>query len=165
MRGCKEEEEGKIISFSKAEQKRDSDTVATNPTWVMFHELKSRLRRSLSELFHALSPVRKMLPSSIHTVRNLHFLSKNSALISRENCRFFGWKNRENVVSLDFSAVCNFNLTRIIAKKKFGEKLVKMLEFCRNWIFGLKFDFSDSVYAWQMTYYSTFDDMIDDIYD
>ena len=25
-----------------------------------------------------------------HTVRNLHFLSKNSTLISRENCRFFG---------------------------------------------------------------------------
>ena len=24
-----------------------------------------------------------------HTVRNLHFLSKNSTLISRENCRFF----------------------------------------------------------------------------
>ena len=28
-----------------------------------------------------------------HTVRNLHFLSKNSTLISRENCRFFGVKN------------------------------------------------------------------------
>ena len=25
----------------------------------------------------------------VHTVRNLHFLSKNSTLISRENCRFF----------------------------------------------------------------------------
>ena len=25
-----------------------------------------------------------------HTVRNLHFLSQNSTLISRENCRFFG---------------------------------------------------------------------------
>ena len=25
----------------------------------------------------------------IHTVRNLHFLSKNSTLISQENCRFF----------------------------------------------------------------------------
>ena len=29
----------------------------------------------------------------LHTVRNLHFLSKNSTLISRENCRFFGVKN------------------------------------------------------------------------
>ena len=28
--------------------------------------------------------------SMMHTVRNLHFLSKNSTLISRENCRFFG---------------------------------------------------------------------------
>ena len=29
----------------------------------------------------------------LHTVRNLHFLSKNSTLISRENCRFFRVKN------------------------------------------------------------------------
>ena len=28
-----------------------------------------------------------------HTVRNLHFLSKNSTLISRENCRILGVKN------------------------------------------------------------------------
>ena len=28
-----------------------------------------------------------------HTVRNLHFLSKKSTLISRENCRFFRVKN------------------------------------------------------------------------
>ena len=28
-----------------------------------------------------------------HTVRNLHFLSKNSTLIYRENCRFFWVKN------------------------------------------------------------------------
>ena len=37
-----------------------------------------------------------------HTIRNLHFLSINSTLISRENCRFFGWKTRENVVIWDF---------------------------------------------------------------
>ena len=30
---------------------------------------------------------------STHTVRNLHFLSKNSTLISRENCRFFWGEN------------------------------------------------------------------------
>ena len=81
-----------------------------------------------------------------HTVRNLHFLSKNSILISRENCRFFwGWKTRENVVVLDFLAVDNFDFTRKIVKKNFGEKLVKMLGFCQNWIFGQKFDFSNSV--------------------
>ena len=31
--------------------------------------------------------------SYFHTVQNLHFLSKNSALISRENCLFFWMKN------------------------------------------------------------------------
>ena len=84
----------------------------------------------------------------LHTVRNLHFLSENSTLISRENCRFFGWKTRENVVILDFLAVDNFDFTRKIVKKKFDEKLVKMLGFCRNWIFEQKFDFSNSVRVW-----------------
>ena len=51
-----------------------------------------------------------------HTVRNLHFLSKNSTLISREKL-----------------------------SKNLGEKLVKMLGFCQNWISGQKFDFSNSV--------------------
>ena len=30
---------------------------------------------------------------SVHTVRNFHFLSKNSTLICQENCRFFWLKN------------------------------------------------------------------------
>ena len=47
---------------------------------------------------------------------------------------------------LDFLAVDNFDYTIKIIKKKFGETLVKMLGFCRNWIFGQKFDFSNSVY-------------------
>ena len=65
-----------------------------------------------------------------HTVRNLHFLSKNSTLIYRENCWFLGgWKTRENVLVWDFLAVDNFDFTRKIAKKKLGEKLVKMLRF------------------------------------
>ena len=44
------------------------------------------------------------------------FLSKNSTLISRENCRFFGWKTRENVVVLGFLAVDNFDFTRKIVQ-------------------------------------------------
>ena len=68
-----------------------------------------------------------------HTFRNLHFLSKNSTLITQENCRFFFWvKTRENVVVLDFLAVDNFDFTRKIVKKKLSEKLVKMLGFCQN---------------------------------
>ena len=75
-----------------------------------------RQRTMATASFKRLSP--KMIPDSdvsafksykiqiritkemFHTVRNLHFLSKNSTLISRENYRFFG-----------------------------GEKLVKMLWF------------------------------------
>ena len=47
---------------------------------------------------------------------------------------------------LDFLAVDNFDFTRKIVKKNLGEKLVKMLGFCQNWIFGQKFDFSNSVH-------------------
>ena len=64
----------------------------------------------------------------IHTVRNLHFLSKNSTLISQEklsNC--FGVKTRENAEVFDFLAVDNFDFTRKIAKNNLGEKLGKML--------------------------------------
>ena len=47
---------------------------------------------------------------------------------------------------LDFLAVDNFDFTRKIVKKIWGEKLVKMLGFCQNWIFGQKFDSSNSVH-------------------
>ena len=43
-------------------------------------------------------------PLCLHTVRNLHFLSKNSTLISRENCRFFWVKNSRKC--------CGFGLFR-----------------------------------------------------
>ena len=51
----------------------------------------------------------------------------------------------EDDVVLDFLAVDNFDSTRKIVKKIWGEKLVKMLGFCQYWIFGQKFDFSNSV--------------------
>ena len=70
-------------------------------------------------------------------------VNQNSTLISRENCRFFGWKSRENVVVLDFLAVDNFDFTRKIVKKIFGWKTRENVgvRFCQNWIFGQKFDF------------------------
>ena len=61
----------------------------------------------------------------------------NLTLISREIVDFLG--------VLDFLAVDNFDFTRKIVNKNLGEKLVKMLGFCQNWIFGQKFDFSNSV--------------------
>ena len=56
-----------------------------------------------------------------------------------------GEKTRENVVVLDFLAVDNFDFTRKIVKKNLCEKLVKMLGFCQNRIFGQELDFSNSV--------------------
>ena len=52
---------------------------------------------------------------------------------------------------MDFLAVDNFDFTRKIVKKNLGEKLVKVLGFCQNWIFGQKFDFSNSV-EWNANY-------------
>ena len=47
---------------------------------------------------------------------------------------------------LDFLAVDNFDFTRKkLSKKILGEKLVKMMEFCQNLIFGQKLGFSNSV--------------------
>ena len=56
-----------------------------------------------------------------------------------------GWKTRENAGDLYYSAVDNFDFTRKIVKNILGEKLVKMLGICQNWIFGQKLDFSNSV--------------------
>ena len=53
---------------------------------------------------------------------------------------------------LDFLAVDNFDFTRKIVKKNLGEKLVKMLGFRQIWIFGQKFDFSNSVLIKEKTY-------------
>ena len=69
----------------------------------------------------------------------------------------FGWKTRENVVVLDFLAVDNFDFTRKIGKKYLGEKLVKMLGFCQNWIFGQKFDFSNSVKTYYLSFWNSKD--------
>ena len=59
---------------------------------------------------------------------------------------FLGWKNRENVVRLDFLAVDNFDFTRKIVKKKnWAKNSWKCLGDYQNWIFGQKFDFLNSV--------------------
>ena len=59
----------------------------------------------------------------------------------RKIVELFWVKTRENAAVLDFLAVDNFDFTRKIVKKNLIEKLVKMLRFCQNWIFGQKFDF------------------------
>ena len=54
-------------------------------------------------------------------------------------------KTRENAAVLEFLAVDNFDFTRKIVKKNLSQKLVKMLGFCQNRIFGQKLDFWYSV--------------------
>ena len=64
--------------------------------WFMIWKtLVNELWRNLRHLHQNASyDVRKWLfLPFLHTVRNIHFLSKNSTLISRENCRFLGVKN------------------------------------------------------------------------
>ena len=61
---------------------------------------------------------KKETPLKLHTVRNLHFLSKKSTLISREKLSiFWGRKTREIAAVLDILAVDNFDFTRKMVKK------------------------------------------------
>jgi len=74
-----------------------------------FEEYLKKIREIRMLEFFAKNP--SNLPY-IHTIRNLHFLhflSKNSTLISRENCR----KTRENVVVL----------TTLISREKLSKKI------------------------------------------
>ena len=76
--------------------KRTGDEVT-----VMEEDLRVCLVRPLTDIdrrfcFEIISPTKSHVLqvynksiNSYHTVRNLHFSSKNSTLISRENCRFF----------------------------------------------------------------------------
>ena len=98
----------------------------------------------------------------LQTVRNLHFLSKNSTLLPREKLSScFGWKTRENAAVLDFVAVDTWQrwFHEKNCQKNFGWKTCenvgdlhfllvdkfnfpkKIAKFCQNQIFGQKFDF------------------------
>ena len=80
-----------------------------------------------------------------HTVRNLDFLSKNSTLIFREIVDFFWVKNSWKCCGFGLFSSWQLWFHEKNCPKNVGEKLVKMLGFCQNWIFGQKFDLSNSV--------------------
>ena len=97
----------------------NSDQVGQNAT-LNTTETRPKCKQILKKLLWRKCQWGKLstIFSLIHTVRNLHFLSKNSTLLYRENGRFFfGWNTREYVLSLDFLPVDNFDFTRKIVKK------------------------------------------------
>ena len=57
-----------------------------------------------------------------HTVRKLHFLSKYSTLISRENCRFFGVKNSWKCCGFGLFSCWQLWFHEKNCQKKFGVK-------------------------------------------
>ena len=72
-----------------------------------------------------------------HTVRNLHFLSKNSTLISRENCRFFWEKNSWICCGFGLFSCWQLWFHEKNCQKNLDEVLVKML------VFFVKIEFLD----------------------
>ena len=71
-----------------------------------------------------------------HCSKSSFCVQKFNSDFPRKLSIFFWVKTRENVVVFDFLAVDNFDFTRKIVKTILGEKLVKMLGFCPNGIFG-----------------------------
>ena len=73
-----------------------------------------------------------------HTVRNLHFLSKNSTLISRENCRFFWVKNSWKCCGYGLFSCWQPSFHEKNCQKYFGWK-TRDLEFVKiEWHFHRK---------------------------
>ena len=78
-----------------------------------------------------------------HTVWNLNFLSKNSTLISRENCRFFFWvKNSWKCCGFGLFSCWQLWFHEKNCQKKFGGKtrenvgvLSKLTFWTKNWLF------------------------------
>ena len=67
-----------------------------------------------------------------HTVQNLHFLSKNSTLISRENCQFFWGENSWKCCGFGLFSCWQHWFHEKNCQNNLGEKLVKMLGFCQS---------------------------------
>ena len=84
-----------------------------------------------------------------HTVRNLHFLSKNSTLIFRENCRFLRVKNSWKYCGFElFSCWQLWFHEKNCQKKIWAKNSWKCWGFVKIEFFGQKIDFSNSVW-WQ----------------
>ena len=70
-------------------QKMLQKSVETLQAQVVCFNMGSILIKPVQRILKYPLILNELLKVQIHTFRNLHFLSKNSTLISRENCRFF----------------------------------------------------------------------------
>ena len=80
-----------------------------------------------------------------HCSKSSSFVQKLNFDFPKKLSIFLGWKTHENVVVYGSLAVDNSDFTRKIVKKIWVKNSWKCKGFCRNWIFGQKFDFSNSV--------------------
>jgi len=119
-----------------------------HPTEVSISKVLQNLSKSWDEYqwyqsWRSLHPIEVSISNVLQNLAKA-FCPKIQLWFPEKIVDLFVWKTRENVVVLDFLAD-NFDFTRkIVKKKELGEKLVKMLGFCQNWIFGQKLDFSNS---------------------
>ena len=105
------------------------------------HNINDKIQQwkiTVDYLFNAPLLINAQFLINSHCSKSSFFVQKFNFDFPRKLSILLGWKTRENVVVLDFLAVDNFDFTRKIVKKNLGEKLVKKLEFCQNWIFGQK---------------------------
>ena len=85
-------------------------------------------------------------PLCEHTVRSLHFLSNNSTLIFRENCRFFWVKNSRKSCGFGLFSCWQLWFHEKKCPKKFGWKSLENVGFLSKLNFWTNFDFSNSVW-------------------
>ena len=135
-------QQGETVQRKKTEERAKRHLVPTNGyKWRAAFSNKHQFSNYPPQIIIIMKVVSVLLKAYFHTVRNLHFLSKNSTLISRENCRFFWVKNSWKCCGFGLFSCWQLWFHEKNCQTILGEKLVKRLGFCQNWIFGQKFDF------------------------
>ena len=97
-------------------------TKLTIPICYLSHLLLGTKPKNQGMNYAGSEQVQKLLWYTFHTVLNLHFLSKNSTLISRENCRFFGVKNLRKCCGFGLFSCWQLWFHEKNCQKKFGWK-------------------------------------------
>ena len=118
----------RVVSFQRY---RWSDSI-----WRIFQEFLCRLVRN--------SQIQNEFANS-HCSKSSFFVQKFNFDFPRKLSFLVGEKLVKMWWFWTFWLLTTLISREKLSKKNSGEKLVKMLGFCQNWIFGQKFDFSNSV--------------------